>query len=67
MELFPSGDLTFFFQTTLQKVHLRRCPVLPQFLLSNLFCKAASLQDRVDQAESRYKARPWDYLESEGM
>lgn len=50
---------------------MRTYPGPPLFVLpSHFFCKAASLQDedaaQAAEALSRYKDRPWDYLESEG-
>lgn len=52
---------------------MRTCPALSPFVTlprSRCFCKAASLQDedaaQAAEALSRYKDRPWDYLESEG-
>ncbi|XP_030268227.1 small ribosomal subunit protein mS40 isoform X1 [Sparus aurata] len=53
----------------LQRLPVRTCPGLPLLVPpSHFYCKAASLhEDAVQAAEalSRYKDRPWDYLESE--
>ncbi|XP_018550987.1 28S ribosomal protein S18b, mitochondrial [Lates calcarifer] len=54
-------------QPCLQRPLGRICPAISPYIPpSHSFCKAASLQDE-DAAEalSRYKDRPWDYLESE--
>ncbi|KAI3357998.1 hypothetical protein L3Q82_002961 [Scortum barcoo] len=47
------------YQSCLQRVPVRTTP-------SHFFCKAAALQaDKAVEDLSRYKDRPWDYLESE--
>nr|XP_046274425.1 28S ribosomal protein S18b, mitochondrial [Scatophagus argus] len=53
--------------SSLQRLLVRTCPDLPLFVPpSYFFCNAASLQDKeAAEALSRYKDRPWDYLESE--
>ncbi|XP_057683906.1 28S ribosomal protein S18b, mitochondrial [Corythoichthys intestinalis] len=53
-----------------QGVSLRLCPALrPLALPSQSFCQAVTLQDdsatQAAEALSRYKDRPWEYLESE--
>ncbi|KAK2921445.1 28S ribosomal protein S18b, mitochondrial [Channa argus] len=58
------------YQSCLQRLPVRTCPALSSFApRSHSFCKAASVQDedavQAAEALSRYKERPWDYLESE--
>ncbi|XP_077446190.1 small ribosomal subunit protein mS40 [Stigmatopora argus] len=53
-----------------QAITLRLCPALQQFALpSHSFCQAVTLQDnstiQAAEALSRYKDKPWEYLESE--
>ncbi|KAJ0055351.1 hypothetical protein NL108_016079, partial [Boleophthalmus pectinirostris] len=47
-----------------------RVSVSPVFLQSHSFCQAASLHDeaaaQAAETLSRYKEKPWEYLESEG-
>ncbi|XP_029299090.1 small ribosomal subunit protein mS40 [Cottoperca gobio] len=60
------------YQPFLQRLPVRSCPGLSPFVPpSHSFCKAASLKNDDDaaaeanEAQARYKERPWDYLESE--
>lgn len=56
------------YQPCLQRLPLR-ASFSPVILPSHTFCKAASLPDegaaQVSEALSRYKDKPWEYLESE--
>lgn len=65
-------DSFFWFQSTLQRLPVRICPALPVSVTPTRFYgKEASLhdEDAAQAAEelSRYKAKPWEYLESEGV
>lgn len=58
------------YQSCLQRLPGRVHPGVSSFLpQSHSFCKAVSLQDadaaQAEEALSRYKDRPWEYLESE--
>ncbi|XP_030578712.1 28S ribosomal protein S18b, mitochondrial-like [Archocentrus centrarchus] len=58
------------YQSYFHRLPLRTCPsLLPYVHPSHAYCKAASLQDehaaQAAEALTRYKDRPWDYLESE--
>lgn len=62
-------DPVLFLQPCLQRLPLR-ASFSPVILPSHTFCKAATLPDegaaQVSEALSRYKDKPWEYLESEG-
>ncbi|XP_026202593.1 28S ribosomal protein S18b, mitochondrial [Anabas testudineus] len=60
------------YRSGLQRLQVRTCPALSPFVTlprSRSLCKTASLQNedaaQAAEALSRYKERPWDYLESE--
>ncbi|KAM9339908.1 small ribosomal subunit protein mS40 [Symphorus nematophorus] len=58
------------YPSSVQRLPVRTCPRLPLFASSSRFyCKEASHQDeeaaQAVESLSRYKDRPWDYLESE--